>query len=114
MRKVFALFLDVMGVQQDLVPARARDESASFAQCHTRLEDFRQDLSNTIGRDLPLLLPSFGIPEPDFVAEFSDSAYIIVERFASVAIPAIFLMRCALRHEYPLRGGIGVGSFHTR
>jgi hypothetical protein len=113
MRNAFALFVDVMGIQQELVPANdRRDESAGFDRCRDRLEDFHGDLSDTISRDLPILLthtPSVG--EPDFVAEFSDSAYIIGERFASVAIPAILLMRRALRHEYPLRGGIGVGSF---
>jgi len=51
------------------------------------------------------------VPEPKFVAEFSDSAYIVGERFASVAAVGLLLLRRALRHEYPLRGGIGVGTF---
>jgi hypothetical protein len=113
MRKVFALFVDVMGIQQELVPTNeSRKESDGFNRCRERLEEFHRDLDNTISQDLPILLTHISkLPEPDFIAEFSDSAYIIGERFASVAIPAVLLMRRALRHEYPLRGGIGVGSF---
>jgi len=51
------------------------------------------------------------IPLPKFIAEFSDSAYIVGDRFASVAVAGILMMRRALRHKYPLRGGIGVGTF---
>jgi hypothetical protein len=112
-RTVFALFVDVMGVQQALLSTNDRlDAPSGFDRCRERLGDFHRDLSYLIVNELPLLLNnSPEIPEPDFVAEFSDSAYIIGERFASVAIPAIYLMRRALRHEYPLRGGIGVGTF---
>src|SRR5258707_363241 len=112
-RSAFAAFVDVMGVQHDLVPTKDRRSAfTNFERCRDRLENFHQDLDNTIARALPLLLANLpSVPEPRFVAEFSDSAYIIGDRFASVAIPALLLMRRALRHEYPLRGGIGVGSF---
>jgi hypothetical protein len=99
-------------VQRELVPSKERRNAESaFERCRLRLEDFHQDLSNIIERDLPLILGRSSVPQPRFVAEFSDSAYIVGDRFASVAIPALFLMRRALRHRYPLRGGIGVGSF---
>jgi hypothetical protein len=108
-RSVFALFVDVMGVQSDLVTADNRHRaSPGFDRCRERLEDFHRDLDDTAGK---LMNTAAGVPEPEFVAEFSDSAYVIGERFASVAIPALHLMRRALRHKYPLRGGIGVGSF---
>jgi hypothetical protein len=105
---VFALFVDVMGVQHDLVSTSSDSEaSVGFARCRDRLEYFHGDLAYTIGQELPLLLMNEGISQPDFVAEFSDSAYIVGKQFASVAITALLLMRRALRHEYPLRGGIG-------
>jgi hypothetical protein len=110
---MFALFVDVMGVQQALVGSGSgREAAAAFGRCRERLEDFHRDLADTIGRDLPLLLAGLPtIPEPSFLAEFSDSAYVVSERFGSVAAAALLLMRRALRHEYPLRGGIGVGTF---
>jgi hypothetical protein len=110
---MFALFVDVMGVQAQLVGDKADSEpEGQFARCQERLEDFHGDLRNTIERDLPLLLLSdTSVPEPNFVAEFSDSAFVVGPRFASVAIAGVLLMRKALRHEYPLRGGIGFGSF---
>lgn len=108
----FALFVDVLGVQQQLVPSeKQHSKIGGFDRCRNRLEDFHQDLSNIIHRDLPLLLVRSPIRQPRFIAEFSDSAYIVGDQFASVAIPALFLMRRALRHKYPLRGGIGIGSF---
>lgn len=109
----FALFVDVMGVQKDLLPTNDRKSAEdAFLRCRERLESFHQDLSEILSRELPLLMMNdAGLPPPSFIAEFSDAAYIVGERFGSVAIPALFLMRRALRHEYPLRGGIGVGSF---
>lgn len=112
-QSAFALFIDVMGVQQELVPGeKDRKISRRFKRCRERLEVFHSDLSDIIGQNLPmLLLVQRTVPQPSFVAEFSDSAYIVGERFTSVALAAFMLMRRALRHEYPLRGGIGVGSF---
>jgi len=112
-RSAFALFVDVMGVRQDLVPTSDRQSaSAAFERCRDRLEHFHHDLAEIVGQEVPLILiRDAGLPLPIFVAEFSDAAYIVGEQFGSVAIPALFLMRRALRHEYPLRGGIGVGSF---
>ncbi len=112
-KSAFALFIDVMGVQQELVPGeKDRKVSRRFKRCRERLEVFHRDLSNTVGQGLPTLLwMQRTVPQPSFVAEFSDSAYIVGERFTSVAVAAFMLMRKALRHEYPLRGGIGVGSF---
>jgi hypothetical protein len=107
---VFALFVDVMGVQQDLLSTGA-DATGRFDRCRERLEDFRRDLFVLINQQLPMLLLRSDVPEPHFVAEFSDSAYIVGDRLASVAVPAIYLMRQALRHRYPLRGGMGFGTF---
>ena len=104
----FALFVDVMGTQQELLPTDGRTDEVGLARCRDRLEDFHRDLNRVIEQRLATF---DGYPEPGFVAEFSDSAYIVGERFASVAIPALSLMRSALRHTYPLRGGIGIGSF---
>ncbi|MGB9103233.1 MAG: hypothetical protein WCC59_00620 [Terriglobales bacterium] len=107
----FALFVDVMGVQRELLPAATAAEArARFQACRERLEHFRRDLASTIVALDTFLMPA-AVPPPTFIAEFSDSAYIIGPKFASVAIPAIWLMRRALRHEYPLRGGIGFGTF---
>lgn len=112
-RSTFALFVDVMGVQKGLLPgADPKSAETAFEQCRNQLENFHRDLGELLSRELPLLMANDAdVPPPNFVAEFSDSAYIVGQRFASVAIPALFLMRRALRHEYPLRGGIGVGSF---
>jgi len=109
-RTAFALFVDVMGLQHDLAPANSRRRaSAGFDLCRERLETFHRDLDDVVRRDMAIL--PVNVPQPHFVAEFSDSAYIVGVRFASVAIPALHLMRKALRHKYPLRGGIGAGSF---
>jgi len=112
-RSAFALFVDVMGTQHDLAPTSDRRAAlSSFERSRDRLEAFHQDLSDTIGQQMPILLSGrANVPQPSFVAEFSDSAYIVGEQFGSVAIPGLSLMRRALRHKYPLRGGIGVGSF---
>jgi hypothetical protein len=110
LQHVFALFVDVMGVKRDLV-SPAAETNEGFDHCRERLEDFRTDLFVLINQMLPMLLMRSEVPEPRFIAEFSDSAYIVGDRFASVAVPGIYLMRQALRHGYPLRGGVGFGTF---
>lgn len=110
---MYAAFVDVMGVQRALL-GEGRDDPESvqaFEDCRENLESFHRDLDNLMERELELLLHDSQIPQPNFVAEFSDSAYIVGDHFASVAVPALSLMRKALRHEYPLRGGIGIGTF---
>jgi hypothetical protein len=105
----FALFIDVMGVQQQLT--RDGDASQSgFSECRERLEYFHRDLNTTLENEL-LILFADSLPQPHFVAEFSDSAYVVSDHFATVALAGVVIMRKALRHSYPLRGGIGVGSF---
>jgi len=102
----FALFIDVMGVQQALVGGRSRssESRARFEKCTAQLTRFHDDLAGAIEA-----VDSMQVPR--FVAEFSDSAYIVDDRFAPVALTGILMMRRALRHDYPLRGGIGVGTF---
>lgn len=109
--KGFALFIDVMGIQQKLMHGASRkDNEHLFKQCREHLEAFHRDLTNVL-ESLEMLLIPASIPPPFFVAEFSDSAYVVSSKFGSVAIAGTLLMRRALRHQYPLRGGIGVGSF---
>jgi hypothetical protein len=111
MDKWFALFVDVMGIQQYFAAKTGTlDARQSFAECRERLEQFHNDLATTMDNSL-LLLYRLSINQPGFVAEFSDSAYIVSDRFVSLAMAASALMRKAIRHEYPLRGGIGAGSF---
>jgi hypothetical protein len=69
------------------------------------------DLEATLNEVAILLRDAPSVPQSKFIAEFSDSAYIVGDRFAAVAAAGIMLMRRALRHEYPLRGGIGAGTF---
>ena len=113
-----ALFVDVMGVQNLLVPVASagqeptQEPTQRLDRCRTRLEDFHRDLNDTVERDLPLLFrttPTAVLPH--FVAEFSDCAYVVGSRFGDVAVAGLLLMRKALRHGYPLRGGIGMGTF---
>jgi hypothetical protein len=112
MEDEFALFVDVMGVQRDLVEVNNSGASSGFTRCQEKLRSFRGDLERVVGSQLELLsMADPSVAEPSFVAEFSDSAYIVGKQFASVAIAGVSLMRSALRHEYPLRGGIGIGSF---
>jgi len=109
----FGLFVDVMGVQQDFLLTDEHDEALTrFNSCRERLKGFHTDLESTIAQELWRSDGgSKGAVGPVFVAEFSDSAYVVSEHFASVASIGASLMRKALRHEYPLRGGIGVGTF---
>lgn len=112
MEQRFTLFIDVMGVQQQLDPTRAGDVEARFIACQERLADFHSDLTSTIEREQLLLAHMEPSVSPlSFVAEFSDAAYLVSQSFASVAAAGITMMRKALRHRYPLRGGLGFGSF---
>ena len=101
-----------MGVQQKLgIHDGITDAGSALKGCREHLIKFHDDVTQCLERDLPWILGAAGLPQPVFVAEFSDSAYLVAERFGSVAAAGILMMRSALRHEYPLRGGIGVGSF---
>jgi|GEM_PF-3937318 len=111
MEQRFALFIDVMGVQQ-LTSVSPEDVEAKFAACQEHLADFHSDLASTIERDQLLIsLVEPPVSPLSFVAEFSDAAYLVSRSFATVAASGIMMMRRALRHRYPLRGGIGFGSF---
>jgi len=108
----FALFVDVMGIQQQLDPVPTADAEARFNACQERLADFHQDLASTIDQDQLLLTRTVPLASPlSFVAEFSDAAYLVSNGFAAVASAGIVMMRKAIRHGYPLRGGLGVGTF---
>jgi hypothetical protein len=60
---VFALFVDVMGVQRDLLSTGA-EATKRFDRCRERLEDFRRDLFFLINQQLPMLLLRSDVPEP--------------------------------------------------
>lgn len=115
MPNYFALFIDVMGIKQLLEPARPNTEER-FSSCQELLEDFHTDLAQTIeqsrwfrmGKESPNSQPAMPLT---FVAEFSDSAYFVSQSFATVATAGITMIRKATRHKYPLRGGLGAGTF---
>lgn len=96
---VFCAFLDVMGVQNKLTPV-AKDSHAvrRFNECHQILCKFHRDIQST-ATDL------------SFVAEFSDSVYFVSDRLVTVAKVSIMMIRLSLINGYPLRGGIGCGTF---
>ena len=96
--KPFALFVDVLGTQNATL-------DHDVASCRKMLRDFHYDLDVGVGWTSSLA------GSPTFVAEFSDSAYVVADKFEIVAEVALWLMRHALAKEYPLRGGIGVGGF---
>jgi hypothetical protein len=106
----FALFVDVMGVQRELTRADAPSD-VIIRKCRETFEQFHQDLFDIINMSFPMMSARGRIAEPSFVAEFSDAAYIVAPSFATVAAAGILLMRKALRHRYPLRGGLGSGNF---
>jgi hypothetical protein len=109
----FALFIDVMGVQQALVGGRPRSSESRirFERCRAHLVRFHDDLAGALEQVGIVSMSVDSMQAPRFVAEFSDSAYIVDDHLAPVALAGILMMRRALRHQYPLRGGIGAGTF---
>lgn len=107
---VFALFVDVMGVQRELTRGDV-SQPVVERRCREVFERFHGDLFDTINLNFPMMASGGSVEEPSFIAEFSDAAYVVGPRFTTVAAAGLSLMRSALRHRYPLRGGIGIGSF---
>lgn len=107
---VFALFVDIMGVQQSLTRTDIPTDAA-VRHCRDTFEQFHRDLADTISMTFAVPAERGGMVAPTFVAAFSDAAYVVGATFETVAAAGVMLMRRALRHSYPLRGGIGMGTF---
>jgi hypothetical protein len=108
----FALFLDVMGVQDKLGRSESEPTHDLFMkECREMFELFHRDVDETLGREMDLLTASGELTLPQFIAEFSDSVYVVADDLGTLICTAVIMMRKALRHEYALRGGVGFGSF---
>jgi len=108
----FALFLDVMGVQQQLSAAGSEEGNArGLAACRDSFDRFHRDVHEAVGREIDRLASGGNVGMPSFVAEFSDSAYIVADDVSTLLATAVIMMRRSLEHKYPLRGGLGFGSF---
>src|ERR1041385_7509268 len=128
-RQVYALFVDIMGVQE----RQLRDEAEGALTAAVMPPDlgvFHNDIArvteneliqlarrasynwqNRPGDELEAFIGSLLNWPARFIAEFSDAAFIVFNTFAAAAATGVLLMRSAAWLGYPLRGGIGYGSF---
>lgn len=115
---VHAIFIDVMGFADSILHLGEREQSqleknlrhtimdpessAAVLALASRYRTFHE----TIREELDLNESTV-----DFVMTFSDSAYILTERFETAARIAFGVMRRCLFSDIPLRIGIGRGTF---
>lgn len=112
-RQYYVLFVDIMGAGD------AFDHPSSPSLSHKWdlvLHFFSADLDGLISNGLGGAMSFFHLPSsfnrmPVFIGQFSDCAFLVFERFAPAAVAGALLMRCALVRRYPLRAGIGYGTF---
>src|SRR5882762_7469956 len=115
---VHAIFIDVMGFADSILQLDAREQS--------QLEkNLRHSIMDPESSPAALALAGryrtfhdavrdeldFNESTVDFVIRFSDSAYILTERFETAARIAFNVMRRCLFSDIPLRIGIGRGTF---
>lgn len=107
----YALFVDVMGVQEKLAGGDEETRNTGFYSAIEMLGQFHRDLNSVVNMSVSLILAEEFDTPISFVAEFSDSAYIVSKEFTPIAVAGIALFQKAIRHNYPIRGGVGYGKF---
>ena len=87
--RYFALFVDVMGVQNAFRPGTPLPDKRADGDDRDKLVAFRKDLTTSVSAFDLLSLATPNLPQPTFVAAFSDCAFVVATRFATVAHAAI-------------------------